>query len=81
MFVCDLTIFAGPTEYSGWGPRDDSVCSKSLIGYREGRMIKALRRLQCFVKLGMILRSRVHNVWALERARCQVQCRDQVLSH
>ena len=43
MFVCDLTVFACPTDDLGWCPRRDSVCSKSLIRYREGRMIKALR--------------------------------------
>ena len=65
MFVLDLTVFTGPTQYSGWCPRDDSIYSESLIGDGEGRMIKALRRLQCFVRLGMILRSgRVHDVWA-----------------
>ena len=43
MFVHDLTIFACPTDDSGWHPRRDSVCSESLIRYREGRMIRALR--------------------------------------
>ena len=43
MFVRDLTIFACPTDDSGWHPRRDSVCSESLIRYREGRMIRALR--------------------------------------
>ena len=45
MFVHDLTIFTCPTDDSGWHPRHDSVCSESLIRYREGRMIRALRRL------------------------------------
>ena len=43
MLVVNFTIFAGPTQYSGWCPRDDSICSESLIGDGEGRMIKALR--------------------------------------
>ena len=43
MFVRDLTIFACPTDDSGWRPRRDSVCSESLIRYREGRIIRALR--------------------------------------
>ena len=65
MLVVNLTIFTGPTQYSGQCPRDNSVCSESLIEDGEGRMIKALRQLQCFVRLGMILRSgRVHDVWA-----------------
>ena len=53
MFICDLTIFACPTDDSGWHPRRDSICSESLIGYGEGWMINALRQLQCFVRLGM----------------------------
>ena len=65
MFIVDFTVFSGPTQYSGQCPRDDSVCSESLMGDGEGRMIKALRQLQCFVRLGMILRSgRVHDAWA-----------------
>ena len=43
MFVVNLTVFAGPTQYVGRGPRDDSICSESLIGDGERRMIKALR--------------------------------------
>ena len=43
MFIHDLTIFTCPTDDSGWHPRRDSVCSESLIKYREGRMIRALR--------------------------------------
>ena len=43
MFICDLTVFACPTDDSGWRPRCDSVCSESLIRYREGRMSRALR--------------------------------------
>ena len=65
MFVVNLTVFACPTQDVGRCPRDDSVGSESLIRDGERRMIKALRRLQCFVRLGMILRSgRVHNAWA-----------------
>ena len=45
MFVVDLSVFASPTQYSGWRPRDDLICSKSLIRDGEGRMIKALRQL------------------------------------
>ena len=45
MFVVDLTIFAGPTQDSGWSPQNDSIGGKSLIGDGERRMIKALRRL------------------------------------
>ena len=45
MFVCNLTIFTSPTKYSGWRPRHDSICSESLIGNRERRIIEALRRL------------------------------------
>ena len=47
MFVVNLTIFASPTQDVGGGPRDDSICSESLVRDGEGRMIKALRRLQC----------------------------------
>ena len=43
MLVVNLTIFAGPTQYSRRCPRDDSICSESLIGDGEGRIIKALR--------------------------------------
>ena len=43
MFVVDLTIFAGPTQDVGGSPRDDLICSESLIRGGEGRMIKALR--------------------------------------
>ena len=43
MFICDLIIFACPTDDIRWHPRHDSICSKSLIGDGEGRMIKALR--------------------------------------
>ena len=43
MFVCDLTIFASPTDDSGWSPRHDLICSESLIRDGEGRMIRALR--------------------------------------
>ena len=65
MFVVDFTVFACPTQDVGRCPRDDSICCESLIRYGERRMIKALRRLQCFVRLGMILRSgRVHDAWA-----------------
>ena len=53
MFICDLTVFACPTDDVRWCPRYNSICGKSLIGDGEGRMIKALRRLQCFVRLGM----------------------------
>ena len=54
MFVRDLTIFTCPTDDSGWHPRCDLICSESLIRDGERRMIKALRQLQCFVRLGMI---------------------------
>ena len=43
MFVVDLTVFTGPTQYSGQCPRDDSICGESLIRDGEGRMVKALR--------------------------------------
>ena len=43
MFIVNLTVFAGPTQDVGRGPRDDSICSESLIGDGERRMIKALR--------------------------------------
>ena len=43
MFIIDLTVLASPTQYSGQCPRDDLICSESLIGDGEGRMIKALR--------------------------------------
>ena len=43
MFVVDFTIFAGPTQYSGRCPRDNSIGSKSLIRDGEGRMMRALR--------------------------------------
>ena len=78
MFICDLTIFACPTDDSGWHPRCDSICSESLIGDGEGRMIKALRQLQCFFRLSMssIIWQRS---WCmgLEGARHWAQCRDQ----
>ena len=53
MFVHDLTVFACPTDDSGWMPRHDSIYSESLMRDREGRMNRALRRLQCFIRLGM----------------------------
>ena len=31
MFVVDLTVFAGPIQDMGGSPRDDSICSESLI--------------------------------------------------
>ena len=79
MFVIDLTVFAGPTQDVGWCPRDDSIGSESLIRDGERRMIKALRRLQCFVRLGMILRSgRVHDAWAWKepdtRCSAEIKC-------
>ena len=43
MFIVNLTVFAGPTQYSGQCPRDDSICGEPLIRDGEGRMIKALR--------------------------------------
>ena len=43
MLVIDFTIFAGPTQYSGQYPRDNSICGEPLIRDGEGRMIKALR--------------------------------------
>ena len=54
MFVVDFTVFACPTQDVGWCPRDDSIGSESLIRDGERRMVRALRRLQCFVKLGMV---------------------------
>ena len=54
MFVRDLTIFACPTDDSRWMPRCDSICSESLIRDGEERMSRALRQLQCFVRLGII---------------------------
>ena len=45
MFIHDLTVFTCLTDDSGWSPRHDSICSKSLIRDGEGRMIKALRQL------------------------------------
>ena len=76
MLVVDLTVFAGPTQDVGRSPRDDSIHSESLVRDGEQRMIKALRRLQCFVRLGMILRSgRVHDAWAWKEpdARCSAE--------
>ena len=53
MFIHNLTVFACLTDDSGWYPRCDLICSESLIRDGEGSMIKALRRLQCFIRLGM----------------------------
>ena len=65
MLVVDFTVFACPTQDVGRCPRDDSIGSESLIGDGERRMVRALRRLQCFVRLGMVFRSdRVHDAWA-----------------
>ena len=65
MLVLYMLVFSCPTDNSGWAPRYDLVCSESLIRDGERRMMRALRRLQCFVRLGMILRSgRVHDAWA-----------------
>ena len=54
MFVEYWIVFSCPTDNSGWAPRYDLVCSESLIRDGEGRMSRALRRLQCFVRLGMV---------------------------
>ena len=78
MFIHDLTIFAGPTDDSGWSPRCDLVCSESLVRDGEGRMSRALRRLQCFVRLGMMSIDLAEIAMrGQEGARCRVQCRDQ----
>ena len=55
MFVWYLIVFSCPTDDLGWIPRRDLIGSKSLIRDGKGRMSRALRQLQCFVRLGMIL--------------------------
>ena len=50
-----LIIFSYPTDGLGGILRCDSIGSKSLIRDGEGRMNKALRWLQGFIRLGMIL--------------------------
>ena len=55
MFVWYLIVFSCPTDDLGWILRRDLIGSESLIGDGEGRMSRALRWLQCFIKLGMIL--------------------------
>ena len=78
MFILYLIIFSYPTDDSGWIPRCDSVCSKSLIRDGEGRMSRALRRLQCFIRLGMMSIDLVEiMMYGQEGARCWAQYRDQ----
>ena len=43
MFILYLIVFSYPTDDSGWIPRHDSVCSKSLIRDGKGGMSRALR--------------------------------------
>ena len=77
MFICNLTVFACPTDDPGWSPRRDLVCSKSLIRDGEGRMIRALRRLQCFIRLGMmsidLAEFTMHGLWKEPDAGCSVK--------
>ena len=55
MFVWYLIIFSCPIDDLGGIPRCDLIGSESLIRDGEGRMSRALRQLQGFVRLGMIL--------------------------
>ena len=54
MFILYGIVFFCPTDDFRWIPRYDLVCCKSLIRDGEGRISRALRRLQCFVRLGMV---------------------------
>ena len=55
MLVLYWIIFSCPTDNSGWNPRCNLIRGESLIRDGEGRMSRALRQLQGFVRLGMIL--------------------------
>ena len=54
MFFRNEQVFSDRADHFGWIPANDSISSESLIIDRDGRMIRALRRIQCFVRLGMI---------------------------
>ena len=55
MLVEYWILLSCPTDNSGWIPRSDSVYSKSLVQSGDERMMRALRQIQCFVRLGIIL--------------------------
>ena len=53
IFFRNVVLFASPTDDFGKDPTEDSEGSKSFIYHRDERMIRVVRRFQCFVRLGM----------------------------
>ena len=48
-----MTFFASLTDDSGKYPTEDSEGCESFICHRDERVIRAMRQIQCFIKLGM----------------------------
>ena len=78
MFVEYLIVLSCPTDNSGGIPRGDSVCGESLVCSRNKRIDEALRWIQCFVRLSIILWDLAEFVMCGQKgARHRVQCRNQ----
>ena len=72
-----VIFFSCPTNNSRWDPTKDLIGCESFICCKDERVMQVVRRIQCFIRLGMILRSgRVCDAWARRIAKCQAQYKD-----
>ena len=54
MFFGHMIFFTCPIDNSRWDPTEDSIGCKSFICLRDKRVIQVVRRIQCFVRLGIV---------------------------
>ena len=54
MFFRHVIFFACPTDNSRWDLTEDLIGCESFVYRRDKRVIQAVRRIQCFVRLDMV---------------------------
>ena len=52
-----VIFFSCLTNNSRWDPTKDLIGCESFICCKDERVMQVVRRIQCFIRLGMILRS------------------------
>ena len=53
IFFWHMTFFTGPTDDSGRYPTKNSKGCESFVCHRDERVIRVMRQIQCFIRLGM----------------------------
>ena len=68
IFFWHMTFFTGPTDDSGRYLTKNSKGCESFVCHRDERVIRVMRQIQCFIRLGMnILDLTEFTMYKLER--------------